>query len=247
MVFKNFVNLIRLELDNYLNLSVFIFLMASAIIAVLFQVTENILPANNYINLYSESGTVFIALTLVASAFLSHSFSGSITRHEVKLLLSYPIKRWQLFMSKFAAMFITIFTIYSFAYSLHLFIDKLSIFEPMFYLSLFAFLIHLLLVCAVSVTISLVTKNEIMSILASILLLLGLDSLAGNSAYLSGQGRFQYLFQYFGVVTHGSLPFGDSIVVTQDAVLGVILVPLSIFALLFFFSFVYFTRIMEID
>jgi ABC-type transport system involved in multi-copper enzyme maturation permease subunit len=244
---KGFFGLVRWEIDEYLNLPVLAFLIASAIIAVLAINTSNLSPDRNYINLYYGSDTVFVILTLVSSAFFSRSFAGSMERGEVKLMLSYPIRRGQLFLSKFTAMFLVVFVTYGLAYSLHLYIDALSLFEPMFYLSLFAFFLQLLLACAVSVALSLVTKSEVMSILAAVLFLLGIDSLSGSGNYLSAQGRFRFLFQYFGELTHGSLSLGDNFVVTSEDIVITVLVPIIIFISLLILSFAYFTRVMEVD
>lgn len=242
-----FLGLIRWEIKEYLSLPVLAFLIASAIVAVLTMSSSNVRPDRNYINLYDGSGTVFIILTLVASAFFSRIFAGSLGRGEVKLMLSYPIKRWHLFLSKFTAMFLTVFAVYSIVYSLHLYLSALSIFEPMFYLSLFAFLLQLLLACGVSVAISMVTKSEVMSILASVILLLGIDNLVGYQSYVSAEGRFRFLFQYFGELTHGSLPLGEDFVVNSGDIAIAVLLPMSIFVLSLILSFAYFTRVMEVD
>jgi ABC-type transport system involved in multi-copper enzyme maturation permease subunit len=237
----------RWELEEYLSLPVLSFLVASAIIAVLAQPITNISPEHSYVNLYYGSSTVFVILTLVAGVFFSRSFAGSMGRGEIKMMLSYPVKRWQVFLSKLTAMFLTIFVIYGVTYSLHLYLDALSLFEPMFYLSLCAFLLQLVLICAVSVAVSMVTKNEIMSTLAAVLLLLGLDSVIGVNNYLSAQGRFRFLFQYFGKLTHGSLPLGDNLIVTVEDIIVAVSIPVLIFAFLLILSFMYFTRAMEVD
>jgi ABC-type transport system involved in multi-copper enzyme maturation permease subunit len=242
-----FIRLLRWEIKEYLSLPILIFLIASAIIAVLTMNSSNVNADRNYINLYEGSGTVFIILTLIASAFFSRIFAGSIGRGEVKLMLSYPIKRWHLFISKFTAMFLTVFAIYSLVFSFHLYLSALSIFEPMFYLSLFAFFLQLLLACGVSVAISMVTKNEVMSLLAAVIMLLGIDNLVGYQSYVSAEGRFRFLFQYFGELTHGSLPFGKDFVVNSGDIVVAILLPVSIFVLSLIFSFTYFTRVMEVD
>lgn len=244
---RDFFGLVRWEIEEYLNLPVLAFLIASALIAVLATDVTNVAPERVYINLFYGSGIFFMVLTVVAGAFFSRSFAGGIGRGEVKLVLSYPVKRWQLFLSKFTAMFLTIFVVYGLAYSLHLYLDALSVFEPMFYVSLFAFLLQLLLACGVSVALSMVTKNEVMSILAAVLLLLGLDTLAGYESYLSAQGRFRFLFQYFGQLTHGSPPFGENFVATSGDVLTAVMVPIIVFVSLIVISFAYFTRFMEVD
>jgi ABC-type transport system involved in multi-copper enzyme maturation permease subunit len=247
MEFGRFLRLIRWEIKEYLSLPVLAFLIASAIIAVLAMNSSNVAPDKNYINLYYGSGTVFIILTLVASAFFSRIYAGSLGRGEVKLMLSYPIKRWHLFLSKFTAMFLTVFAVYSIVYSLNLYLNALSVLEPMFYLSLFAFLLQLLLACGVSVALSMVTKSEVMSILASVILLLGIDNLVGYQSYVSAEGRFRFLFQYFGEKTHGSLPLGEDFIVNSGDITIAVLLPVTIFVLSLILSFAYFTRVMEVD
>jgi len=80
-----------------------------------------------------------------------------------------------------------------------------------------------------------------------VLLLLGLDTLAGYESYLSAQGRFRFLFQYFGQLTHGSPPFGENFVATSGDVTTAVLVPIIVFVSLIVISFAYFTRFMEVD
>lgn len=244
---KKFCILFRWELEKNLSLPVLTFLIVSALIVVLAQTNSSVLSDRNFLNLYFGSGNVFYILTIVASAFLSRSFAGSIEKGELNLLLSYPIKRWEIFISKFTTIFITIFIVYSVAFSLRIYLYLLSPYDPLFYLSLFAFFLHLLLVSGVSITVSIITKNEVMSLAASILLLLGLESAAGTSIYLSSQGRFLYLFQYFGKITRGILPFGEEIIVTTNDVAIAIFIPILIFLVLFFLSFIYLTRAMEFD
>ena len=243
---KKFFGLIRWELEEYLSLPVLAFLIASAIIAVLVQ-SGHSMPHPQYANLHYGSGTVLLILTMVAGAFFARSYAGSIGRGETKLMLSYPIKRWHLFLSKFTAMFMTIFVIYTAAFSLHLYLDGLSIFEPMFFLSLLSFLLQLMLACSIAIGVSMVTKSEIMSILAAVLLLFGIDNVVGTQNYLSAQGREFYIFQYFGKQIYGAFPFGDNNIVIATDVSVAILVPIAIFCVLIMGSFLYFSRFMEVD
>lgn len=246
MAERKFFGLIRWELEEYLSLPVLAFLIASAIIAVLIQPGHS-LPHPQYANLHYGSGTVLLILTMVAGAFFARSYAGSLGRGEIKLMLSYPIKRWQLFLSKFTAMFLTIFIIYTIAFSLHIYLDGLSLFEPMFFLSLFSFLLQLMLACSIAIAVSMVTRSEIMSILAAVLLLLGVDNVVGTQSYLSAQGREFHIFQYFGKRIYGSCPFGDNNVVTATDVSIAILFPIAVFSVLISLSFLYFTRFMEVD
>lgn len=245
MVQHKFLGLMRWELEEYLSLPLLAFLAASAIIATLSYTAFG--DPTTYSSLFWGSGTVLLILALVAGAFFARSYAGSIGRGETKLMLSYPIKRSQLFLSKLAALFTVIFAIYIPVYYLHFYLDGLAAFDPMIFLTLFGLLLELMLSCSVAVGISMVTKSEIMSILPTVLLLFGIDNILGSRHILSAQGRVFYLLQYFGEQLHGTPPFlGDPAVTANDTLLAV-LVPIAVFVVLIGASFVYFTRYLEVD
>ncbi len=245
MAQHRFLGLMRWELEEYFSLPLLAFLAASAIIATLSYTPFG--SPTPYMSLLGGSSTVLLILALVAGAFFARSYAGSIGRGETKLMLSYPIKRSQLFLSKFAALFTVVFATYIPVYYLHFYLDGLAAFDPMIFLTLFGLLLELMLACSVAVGISMVTKNEIMSILAAVLLLFGLDNILGYRHILSAQGRVFYLLQYFGEQLHGTLPMVGSPAVTANDTLLAVLVPIAVFAILIGGSFVYFTRYLEVD
>jgi ABC-type transport system involved in multi-copper enzyme maturation permease subunit len=241
-----FLGLMRWELEENLSLPLLAFLVASAIIATMVNYHFG-QSYREYTRLYYSSGTVLLISSLVAGAFFARSFAGSIGRGTTKIMLSYPIKRSQLFLSKFIALFLVISVIYLPVFCVHVYVDGLAAFGPMILLSLFGLLLQLMLTCSVAVGISLLTKSEVVSILATVLLLFGLDSILGMWDPLSAQGRLFHLFQYFGNELYGTLPFGGRDAVTADATLLAVLVPVVVFVVLIVGSFVYFTRFMEVD
>ncbi len=245
MAQHKFLGLIRWEIEEYLSLPLLIFLVASAIIATLSYTYFS--PPTPYYNLFFGSGTVLLILALVAGAFFARSYAGSIGRGETKLMLSYPIKRSELFLSKFTALFLVVFAIYIPIYYLHVYIDGIAAFDPLVFLTLFGLLLELMLSCSVAVGISMVTKNEIMSILATVLLLFGLDSILGYNNVLSAEGRVYYLLQYFGQQLHGMPPIPGTTGVTANDTLLAVLIPFVAFGVLIGGSYVYFTRVMEVD
>ena len=247
MTQHKFLGLMRWEIEEYLSLPLLAFLVASAIIATLSYSGFGRGAPTPYYSLFFGSGTVLLILALVAGAFFARSYAGSIGRGETKLMLSYPIKRSQLFLSKFTALFLVVFAIYIPVYSLHIYLDGLAAFDPMVFLTLFGLLLELMLACSVAVGISMVTKSEIMSILATVLLLFGLDSILGYNNILSAQGRVFYLLQYFGEQLHGTLPILGSPAVTANETLLAVLVPIVVFVVLIGGSFLYFTRYLEVD
>jgi ABC-type transport system involved in multi-copper enzyme maturation permease subunit len=246
MAQHKFLGLMRWELEENLSLPLLAFLVASAIIATMVNYHFEP-PYRQYDRLFFSSGTVFLISSLVTGAFFARSFAGSIGRGTTKVMLSYPIKRSQLFLSKFTALFLVISVIYLPVFSMHVYVDGLAAFGPMILLSMFGLLLQLMLTCSIAVGISLLTKSEVVSILATVLLLFGLDSVLGYRHILTAQGRLFYLFQYFGNELYGKLPFEAWGEVTANETLLAVLAPIAVFVVLIVGSFLYFTRFMEVD
>jgi ABC-type transport system involved in multi-copper enzyme maturation permease subunit len=244
---RKFLNLMRWELEEYLSLPLLSFLIASSIIATLSNSGFGRMEAIPYSNLFYGSGTVLLVLGLVAGTLFARSYAGSISRGEAKLMLSYPVKRSELFFSKFAALFLVVLAIYIPVYTVHIYLDNIAAVSPLVFITLFGLLLQLMLVCSVAVGISMLTKSAMLSIIATVLLLFGLDNILGFRHILSAQGRVFYLLQYFGEQIHGMVPFlGEPVVTTNDMLLAV-LVPIAVFAVLIGGSFVYFTHYLEVD
>ena len=145
MAQHKFLGLMRWELEENLNLPLLAFLVASAIVATMVNYNFGS-PYREYTRLYYSSGTVFLISSLVAGAFFARSFAGSIGRGTTKIVLSYPIKRSQLFLSKFLALFLVISAIYLPVFSVHVYVDGLAAFGPMVLLSLLGLLLQLSLI-----------------------------------------------------------------------------------------------------
>jgi ABC-type transport system involved in multi-copper enzyme maturation permease subunit len=245
---KIFSRLFFWELEGNLTLPFLSLIIASAIIAVLSQ--QNVYPdPMSYINLYSGAINITFFLTFVACILFSHSFAGSFGRGELKRMLSYPVKRWQVFLSKVMALNIILFSVYTVVYALNFYLNPIGLLEPLFYVSLFVMFLQLLLVSAVSVCVSMITKSELISILATFLLFLGLDNaLDYNSIFysvFSSAGRLRYIFGYFEQITRDSWFFVDPITLEQASVSMII--PFVIAVVVLLASFIYFTRKLEVD
>jgi ABC-type transport system involved in multi-copper enzyme maturation permease subunit len=245
---RTFSRLLLWEIEGCLNLLTLLLIVASAIVAVLIQSSIPRSLSNSYINLYDGTSTIFLILTLVTCTLFSHSFAGSLEKGELKRMLSYPVKRWQVFTSKIIALTLIVFGVYASAFTLNLYLSSLSPLEPMFYISIVIIFLQLLLVCAVSVGISIALRSELISILASFLLLFGLDMAFNYRSYLSSNGRFTYIFSYFQQVFHPnfSYPILEPPATAQQALIS-IATPLFVAAIVMIGVFVYFTRKMEVD
>ncbi|MDR2699809.1 MAG: ABC transporter permease [Nitrososphaerota archaeon] len=245
---KTFSRLVLWEIENCLNLATISLIVASAIIAVLIQSATYQGLFNSYIPLYHGTNIIFLILTLVVGTLFSHSFAGSFGNGELKRLLSYPVKRWQVFLSKVISLNLIIFSVYASAYALNFYLNPISLVEPLFYMSLFAMFLQLLFVCSVSVGISMLTKNELISIIASFLLFLGLDNAFGIYSVFSSDGRFRYIFGYFEQITHpGHSMVSPRVPITFEQFTNSILFPLLVATVVLVTIFIYFTRKMEVD
>ncbi|HDQ06075.1 MAG TPA: hypothetical protein ENN36_05075, partial [Candidatus Bathyarchaeota archaeon] len=205
---EHFFNLMKWELEEHLSFPMLEIIIGIAIYSILTTPPLFFLSDMTYSNLHWGIQNVFLFLIFVVSAIFPRSFAGSFVRGETKLLLSYPVKRWQLFLSKFISLFLAVSVVYCAVFSLNVYLQGLNPFEPLFYVSLLGLLLQMLLFCSIAVSLSLIVKNEIVSILASILFLYGVEGIVSAGSYWSYTGRFKFLFGYFGLRTHGELPMG---------------------------------------
>ena len=246
---KQFRELIAWELEEYMGFPILEVLIIIAICTVLSPAIIETSPALSYSNLVSGIQIVFLFIIFVVGALFCHSFAGSISKGETKLLLSYPVLRGKLFLSKFIALFTVFFAVYAGVFVLQIYLLALNPLEPMFYASLLFVALQLLLVCAISTALSVITKNEMLSILVSALLLFGIENIAARISLVSFTGRFTTSFAFASQQIHGVLPSGvmlTSAPTMADAALS-IFATIGVSVLLLALSYVYFTRKMEID
>jgi ABC-type transport system involved in multi-copper enzyme maturation permease subunit len=211
-----------------------------AVFTVLTPAIKEFSPAYSYDNLTTGIQSIFLFLIFIAGVLFCHSYAGGISKGETKMVLSYPVQRSKLFLAKFLAPFTVLAIVYVGVFALQIPLLALNPLEPMFYASVLLVLLQLLLVCTISTVLSVVTKNEVLSILASALLLFGIETVASESL-VSFTGRFTTGFNFIRQYVYGA----SSAPLTEG--LSSVFVVGGISVLLFVFSFVYFTRKMEID
>ena len=237
---EGFFRLFIWELEEYLSLPLLEFLVFVTIFLVLspqssswefvYRYESLKRPATNLITLF---------LVFIVGAVFSRSFAGSLAKDEIKMLLSYPVKRWKLFLAKFSALFLSLFGLFSVMLAFNLPLLALSPLEPMFYVTLLGVLLQLLLVCSITVTISLLVKKEVIAALFSIVLLFGIDVTCGEISYLSSSGRFDTIFNYLNPYVSTNTLFSEFV--------NAVALPLAVSAVLLVLSFVYFTYVIQID
>jgi len=217
-------------------------ILVTAVLTVLTPEIVEILPVFSYNNLLSGIQPIFLFLIFIAGVLFCHSYAGSLSRGETKMVLSYPVQRRNLFLSKFIALFFVLSIVYVGVFAVQIPLLSLNPLDPLFYVSMLLVLLQLFLVCTISTALSVVTKNEVLSILASALLLFGVESVVSGESLVTFTGRFTVGFEFVRQYFHGVL----SSVSLSDVLVSVFAV-LGVSVLLFVFSYVYFTRKMEID
>lgn len=246
---KQFQELITWELEEYLAFPTIEILIVIAICTVLSSSIVETSPALSYSNLLSSARTIFMFLIFVAGALFCHSYAGSIAKGETKMMLSYPVQRRYLFLSKFTSLFTILFIIYASVFAMQIYLLVLNPLEPLFYASLLFLALQIMLVSAITTALSLITKNEMLSILVSILLLFGLENIASPTSVVSFTGRFTTGFAYISQQVHGVLPTGTGLTtvptITDTSIS--ILVSVGVSAFLIILSYIYYARKMEID
>lgn len=247
MTHKSILTLMRWDLKEYFSFPVFEIVLFIAVFSILNTSSIVLSYKESYSNLHWGIQNMFFFLMISICAVFSRTFAGAFSKSEIKTLLSYPIKRSNLFLAKYSTMFLTLLATYASVWTLQLYIQALSPLEPMFWASILAMIPELLLLSAITVTIALVVKNELVSIFASILILYGIENLAsGGNFLLFSTGRYKILFGYFSILTHGHLPMGIMYVPTHEDVAIAVSAPILISIILLISSMAYFRK-MQID
>ncbi len=216
-------------------------ILVIAVLTVLTPAVIEFSPASSYVNLTSGIRPIFLFLIFVTGVLFCHSYAGGIARGETKMILSYPVQRSKLFLAKFIALFTVLSIVYTGVFALQIPLLALNPFEPMFYASLLLVLLQLFLVCTISTALSVVTANEVLSILASALLLFGIESVISSESLVTFTGRFTTGFNFVRQYLYGLSPTP-----LIDGLSSLFAVG-SVSVLLLVFSYTYFVRKMEID
>lgn len=237
---------IILELEEYWNFPVFEFIVFTALIALLNGISSGI---HSHIHGYG-----LIYQILIVSVMVSRSFAGSINRREIITLLSYPVKRWKLLLSKIITTLFMIFIILAFSVSLNIPLLGLSPLNPDIYVAMAIMFTQLLYLCTVAMTISIVLKNEVLSIFTFILLLFGLEFSLGTSGapyrFFTLFGGNEVMFRYITFFLHPKQlpPFVEpKLPFTFQEFTIALGYPLLTSAILLAILFAYFQWVMQID
>ena len=112
----------------------------------------------------------------------------------------------------------------------------------MLYVSILGLLFHFLVVCSVTIAVSLFIKKETITVLVSTIFLFGLEIIGSKDSFFTGLGRANVVFNFF----KQSIVVGLDSVSLEDFVLAVTF-PIAVSAVLVIGSLIYFSFKMEVD
>lgn len=197
--------LIMLELETYWGFPVFELVIFTALISIL----NNPPIFGGYEQINSGIyGLGILLQMLIIGVLVPRSFAGSISRRETNALLSYPIKRTILLASKIIASFLVFFVALSIGVLINVYLLGVSYFEPAPYVLMAIIGVQVLFLSSLSIFISLLLKNEVLSIFTFLLIMLGLEfNPSSASGFLSNFTQIRSnntMFQYLTNILYGN-------------------------------------------
>ncbi|MHA1721999.1 MAG: ABC transporter permease [Candidatus Baldrarchaeia archaeon] len=255
-----FFTLLLWEFDENFSFPVFEVLVFVAIFFLIGFTSQSMHPYMVWVPVFDMPFYGYLDSSLTGCAFISMFFTGFLfarniagkfSNREMKTLLSYPVKRRDLFLSKFFANFIVLYLLFGSVLVFDAVLTGFSVFSPLVGFTLLSLLIGLMFLCSVSMTISLLIKNEALSFFGVFFLIYGLEY------YVSGLRKpYNTCFS----VSHGSVNIAAYLLrmyysgkaslfsyITFKMFLLSLGFQISIIVILMVVSFVYFVYFLEVD
>lgn len=239
------LRLILLEFEGYWSFPVLELVLFAGFFSILNQ------PASISLTGYSSLnrgiyGIGILMQILIVGLIVPRSFAGSISRREIVVLLSYPVKRWAVLLSKIVGNLIPMLTVLYAAILMAVPLLGLGFFEAAPYVLILTVSIQVLFLFSVAMFISILVRNEIVSIFIFLLLMLGIEfnplTISGPFTYLTQIRSNDILYQYLAsVFYHAPSAYGfDQF---AFAVSFILLISLALITIVF----VYYQKVMQID
>ena len=257
---RNILTLILWEFEESFSFPVFEILIFVAVLFLIGFASQSMCPyrisisvpemsLNEYLE-YSLSGCAFISMFFTGFLF-ARNVAGKFSNREMKTLLSYPVKRRDLFLSKFFANFIVLYLLFGSVLVFDAVLAGFSVFSPLVGFTLFSLLIGLMFLCSVSMTISLLIKNEALSFFGVFFLIYGLEYYVSglkkpyNTCFSVSQGSVNIAAYLLRLYYSGKASLFSYI--TFKMFLLSLVFQISIIVVLMVVSFIYFVYFLEVD
>jgi ABC-type transport system involved in multi-copper enzyme maturation permease subunit len=177
----------------------------------------------------------YLFSTFIFAALASTVFSRDISSGYMRVLLSYPIGRMRLFLSKVFTVLLVPFLIFTFGLTLSAFLGFSRIFTSVDPVNLayvlLVMLIQMLFMLSISVTLSLRVRQPVMAFLGSLLILLGIQQFGDHlpspfSSFLPSKATDVLTTYGQGAVFHSIYTSTD----LAMSVAGLLIFPLALLA-----------------
>ena len=211
---KRFGRLLLMEIENIWRFPTIELVIATAILNAL-RTPFPILPQNEQVAV-----TFFIAnpaltmstlfLSFIIPVLVARVFAKGLSGNETRVLLSYPVKRWEILLSKVTVVLLPTFAIFSIVFFFNTFyMYQLSVSNPLPYAFLVPQFFSVALMTALAFIISLFAKDELKAVLFSlfILLFLGFSSeqMGAPYRYISPAQGSTLIMRYLEFLYYGNL------------------------------------------
>ena len=257
---RNFLTLILWEFEENFSFPVFEILIFVAVLFLIGFASQSMCPYRTSISLLDIVLSGYLEFSLTGCAFISMFFTGflfarSIARRfsnkEMKMFLSYPVKRRSLLLSKFLVNFIVLYLLFGSVLVFDAVLMGFGVFSPLVGFTLLSLLISLMFLCSISMIVALLIKNEALSFFAVFFLIYGLEQYVSglrkpyNTCFSVSQGSVNIAAYLLRMYYSGKASLFSYI--TFKMFLLSLVFQISIIVVLMMVSFVYFVYFLEVD
>jgi len=236
---SSLARLTRLELDAYWGFPT----VELVVFTGLLSVANRLETGSGQLNQGFYGFGILIQILMIGT-ITPRTFAGSINRREMVVLLSYPTKRWKILLSKIVVSFAVPFIALSLGVLLNTYLFGASFLTFAPYVLMLVIAIQVLYWCSLSMFISIMLKNEIVSVFVFLLFMFGLEL---NP--LTASGQFAYLTQLrSNMVMYGSILSLVQGSGTLSSDFGIAIgFPLLVSFALILLAIAYFEKVMQLD
>jgi len=242
---SSFGKLMLMEVEAYWSFPVFELVLFAALLSVLNRVAS--FNTSGYYELnHGFYGLGILLQILTIGVIIPRTFAGSINRGEMLVLLSYPTRRWTILLSKLFTNIIILTAVLGFGVLLNSLLLGVSFLEPAPYVLIAVIAIQVLFWSALSSFISIMIKNEAVSVFVFLLLMFGLEfnpmALSGSYTYLTQLRSNNVMYNYLTSVFYHT----PSLFTYQDFMTAITF-PITVSLILIVLSLIYFEKVMQFD
>ena len=189
-------------------------------------------------------------LLISVSLLYAKSYGESLSNGKIKLLLSYPVRRCEVFLAKYLTNFFFLFLTFSIILLFNAYLNQIETFSVVI-ISVSALLIVIFLFSAVATLISLIIKSNALSAITIFAIFFGFDNITArldkpyNIIFSLTQGGYNIAKDIISQQNIGLQLLVKGI--TENTFMATLIFNIGTAAVAFIVSFIYFVYFMEVD